>query len=189
MGCFYTNYTLRGVSQQAVTAALAGRKAFISPTQNGCVVAFDQESDKQDQTLIARIALQLSKGLHCVVLAVLIHDDDILWYRLCEGGRFVDEYDSTPGYFDPSGKQLPPKGGDAQKLSAAFGVKNIDAVDRTLRKPQFGKDGYVFASDRHADLVRALKLPEVAVRNAYDVFASGEYPEGFPELDMMSSGK
>ena len=79
MGGFYTNYTLRGPSQQAVSAALAGRKAVVTPEHAGCVVAFDEASDDQDEERIAELASRLSSELRCPVLAVLDHDDDILW--------------------------------------------------------------------------------------------------------------
>ena len=186
MGCFYVNYTLRGPDQRSVSAALAGRKALVSPQKNGCVVAFDEESDKQDQKLIAQLTLNLSTRLHCAVLAILIHDDDILWYQLCEDGSLRDEYDSTPGYFNPTGGKAP-KGGDTQKLCAVFDCKNVDQVDQILRKPQFDKSGYVFASQRHADLVRALGLPVFAVYGAYRGIVRGHYPEGITKEDLMGA--
>lgn len=121
MGGFYTNYTLRGPSQKAVASALAGRKAMISPESSGCVVAYDEASDDQDQEAIAALASHLSGSLHCPVLAVLDHDDDILWYQLYEDGKLTDEYDSTPGYFDPTAEPSAPAGGDAQSLCRVFG--------------------------------------------------------------------
>src|SRR6266404_1969254 len=102
MGNFYTNYTLKGPTQQAVAAALAGRTAIVAPSRKGCVVAFDEESDEQDVQAMAKCAEGLSRQLRCPLLAVLNHDDDILWYQLYAGGGLLDEYDSTPGYFDSS---------------------------------------------------------------------------------------
>ena len=122
MGNFYTNYTLRGPSQQAVAAALAGRKATVTPPHSGCVVAFDEASDDQDQERIVELAARLSSELRCPVLAVLNHDDDILWYQLYESGKQTDEYDSSPGYFDPSAEPSAPAGGDAQRLKLHVAV-------------------------------------------------------------------
>jgi hypothetical protein len=187
MGNFYTNYTLRGPSQQAVTAALAGRKATVSPSHSGCVVAFDEASDDQDQERIVELAARLSSELRCPVLAVLNHDDDILWYQLYESGKQIDEYDSSPGYFDPSAGPSAPAGGDAQRLCAAFGASDVAAVERVLRKSSYDDDGYVFAFERHADLVRALGLPEFAVGTAYASFERDEFPEGLSRADMMSA--
>ena len=187
MGGFYTNYTLRGPSQKAVTSALAGRKAIVSPQSSGCVVAYDEASDDQDGDAIAALASHLSGSLNCPVLAVLDHDDDILWYQLYEDGRLTDEYDSTPGYFDPSAEPSAPSGGDAERLCRAFGAVDVAAVETVLRKSPFDGDGYAFAHERHADLVRALGLPEFAVLKAYASFERGEYPEGLSAQDMMSS--
>jgi hypothetical protein len=187
MGGFYTNYTLRGPSQQAVAAALVGRKAIVTPESNGCVVAYDEASDDQDMDCIAELALRMSSSLRCPVLAVLDHDDDILWYQLYENGELTDEYDSTPGYFDSSAEPSPPAGGKAERLCAAFGASDVGAVEAVLRKSSFDDDGYVFAHERHADLVRALGLPEFAVLKAYASFERGEYPDGLTAKDMMSS--
>ena len=82
MGNFYTNYTLRGPSQQAVAAALAGRSAIVTHEQDGCVVVFDEASEDQGQEVITGLASRLSRELSCPVLAVLNHDDDIFWYQL-----------------------------------------------------------------------------------------------------------
>ena len=119
MGNFYTNYTFKGASVKDVAAAFEGRKAVITPEVNGYVVAFDEESDSQDMDVINELASKASKELGCPVLAVMNHDDDILWFRVYEGGELRDEYDSTPGYFD--GDELAPAGGDAEGLCRIFG--------------------------------------------------------------------
>jgi hypothetical protein len=121
MGNFYTNYTLRGPNQGAVAEALAGRNAIVTPAQDGCVVAFDEQSDDQDSAVINEVASRISRDLCCPVLAVINHDDDILLYQLYLSGEVADEYDSSPGYFDPAAEPSAPAGGDAQKLCTAFG--------------------------------------------------------------------
>ncbi len=187
MGGVYTNYTLCGPSQKAVAEALAGRKAIVSPESGGCVVAYDEASDDQDQEVIAALAADLSGSLRCPVLAVLDHDDDILWYRLYESGELTDEYDSSPGYFDPSAEPAPPAGGDARRLCAAFGASDVAAVEAVLRKSSYDKNGYVFENERHADLVRALDIPGFAVLKAYASFERGEYPKGLSAKDFIST--
>jgi hypothetical protein len=187
MGGFYTNYTLRGPSQKAVASALARRKAIVSPESNGCVVAYEEASDDQDMEAIAALASHLSGSLHCPVLAVVDHDDDILWYQLYEDGELTDDYDSTPGYFDPSAEPSAPAGGDAARLCRVFGASEVAVVETILRKSSFDADGYAFAHERHADLVRALGLPEFAVLKVYASFERGEYPEGLSAQDMISS--
>ncbi len=178
MGSFYTNYTLRGPSQQAVATALAGRSAYVAPAQNGCVVVFDEQSEEQDQRVIAELAASLSREFGCPVLAVLNHDDDILWYQLYLGGELADEYDSSPGYFDPSAEPSPPAGGDAAKLCTAFGASTVAEVESVLRKASFDDDGYTFAFERHSDLARLLGISTFGVGAGFGYVAGGELPDG-----------
>lgn len=185
MGNFYTNYTLRGPSPQAVAAALAGRSAFVTPAQNGCVVVFDEESDEQDTEIITELASRLSRELRCPVLAVLNHDDDIFWYQLYLSGELADEYDSSPGYFDPEAEPSAPAGGDAQKLCSAFGASSVAEVESVLRKSSFDEDGYTFAFERHADLARALSLPAFGVGAGFRYVSEGELPEGLDEDRLL----
>jgi hypothetical protein len=56
MGNFYTNYTLKGPSQQAVASVLAGRASIITPDYNGCVMVFDEQSDKQDPKSLLKMS-------------------------------------------------------------------------------------------------------------------------------------
>jgi hypothetical protein len=187
MGNFYTNYTLRVTNQQAVAAALAGRKTMVTSAHAGCVVVFDEQSDEQDQKRIAELASHLSHEFHCAVLAILNHDDDILWYHLYEKGQLTDEYDSSPNYFNPSAEPAAPAGGNAQQLCSAFGVTDMATVERVLRKSAYEEDGYVFAFQRHADLAHALGIPEFGVGTAYASFGRGEYPEGLSPNDLLST--
>ena len=185
MGNFYTNYTLRGPSQQAVVAALAGRSAFVTPPQDGCVVVFDEKSEEQDQEVISELGSQLSQGLACPVLAVLNHDDDVLWYRLYQSGRLADEYDSSPGYFDVTAEPSEPAGGDARMLCGVFKAIDMAAVEGVLRKSSFADDGYAFAVERHGDLARTLGIPSVAVGAGYRSIAQGELPGGLRGDDLV----
>jgi hypothetical protein len=187
MGGFYTNHTLRGASQQAVAKAMAGREALISREENGYVVAFDKLSDNQNQEQIASLASSLSKSLNCALLAVLDHDDDIFWYQLYEAGKLSDEYNSTPNYWGTLGPApLPPSGGDAARLCTAFHAGVAAVVETILRRSSITKNNYVFARDRHQDLVRELGLPEFAVGGGYRGMVQGYYPQGLSRQDLIS---
>ena len=61
------------------------------------------------------------------------------------------------------------------------------AVEAVLRKSSYDEGGYVFAFERHADLVRALGLPEFAVGTAYASFEREEFPDGLSGEDMMDA--
>jgi len=174
MGAFYVNYTVKGADKKSVVCALASRKAFVSPERNGCVVVFDEESDKQDQGVIAKVASHLSATLRTTVLAVLNHDSDILWYQLYKGGSLIDQYNSTPDYWSAKSEPSPPEGGDAKELCGVFNCGDIAEVERILR---MSWREYPDAGKRHADLSRVLNLPDFAVGYGFRAVAQGYLPE------------
>jgi hypothetical protein len=184
MGAFYTNITVRHADVDAVIAVLErlGRDAFVTPAHNGAVVVFDAHIESQDAKDIDRLASPISKGLGCVALLALNHDDDLLYYALFEGGRLIDEYNSRPGYFD--GTEQDAAGGDARKLAAVFGVRDrADRLDRLLHGAE-----YTFETERHAALVQLLGLPPAAVGSGYDTITQGELPEGVLESELRVVG-
>ena len=178
MGNFYVNYTVRGPSQQAVATALAGRSALVTPARAGCVVVFDEPSEEQAQEAIGELAARLARQFLCPVLAVLNHDDDILWYQLYQSGALIGEYDSCPDYFDPEADPAGPLGGDAQKLCDAFGVGCVAEVELVLRKADLDEDGYTFEVERHAELARLLGIPAFGVGAGYNYVSQGKLPDG-----------
>lgn len=184
MGGFYANYTVRGASQQAVAGALRGRRAMVSPARNGCVVAFDEVSDEQDTEQIAALSLRLSRDLGCPVLAVVNHDDDVLWFSLAVNGKTVDTYDSNPAYFDDLAPSEP-GGGDAALLARVFGVGDVARIEAVLRAS--GDGAYAFASEQHSDLVDALGLPRFAVGTAFATFVRGEAPPDLTAAEMIQA--
>ena len=185
MGNFYTNFTLRGPEQEAVVKALAGRSAMVTPKRTGCVVVFDEECDEQDMELIATVGKELSGKLDCPVLAVLNHDDDVLWYQLWWNGELADEYNSCPSYFEASEEPSGPAGGNAEKLCSAFGSSNVELVSSVLRKSSFEEGGHVFAVERHAALAQALGIPEFGVGAGFNYVEGGEIPEGLDAEELV----
>ncbi len=186
MGNFYTNYTIRGKNQPEVASALSGRAAIISPEHNGYVVAYDEQSETQDFQIITELGSRLSLSFGTPVLATVVHDDDILFFQLYENGEVTDDYDSSPGYFDPDAEPSAPAGGDAERLCAAFGTANVAEVTEILRKSTYDDDG-PDAVDRHAQLVSALGLPPWAVCAGFNYISDGEFPEGLSESDLLRS--
>jgi hypothetical protein len=179
MGGFYTNYTLRTADHDAVVKALKGFKAVVSPVKNGCIVVAEEKSDHQSEAHVEKLASRLSGKLKCPVLAVIVHDDDILLYWLCDQGKLVDRYNSKPGYFDPS-KASPPIGGDAQKLCRIFNSDKQERVEQILRESR--TDKYVFENERHAALIRALNISKLAHFCSY---AGIDYNEEFDDIEFV----
>jgi hypothetical protein len=185
MGSFYTNLTVRGPAPDAVAAELKGRSALVSPSMNGSVVVFDEESEKQDPKILAKLASRLSTKFSCPVLAVLNHDDDVFWYQLYNAGKLLDEYDSFPGFSDGDDTNTNPRGGNAKALCEAFGSINHEQVERVLRKSSLDEDGYTFAVERHDELAQALDLPSYGVGAGFNYIEEGELPDGLDESDLL----
>jgi hypothetical protein len=183
MGASYTNLTVRGATQRAVADLLAGRRAVVAPARDGHVVVFDERSE-QDQEVLSELAEHLSSSLKTGVLALLVHDDDVLWYRLYDAGRLADEFDSTPGYFDADAEPSAPAGGDGVRLAAVMGARHSPELETALRKSGFDDDGYVFESDRHANLARLLGIPPFAVGTAFASLERREFPFGLSAADI-----
>lgn len=190
MGSFYTNITLRSPQQARVAEVLktSGRQTFVSPAANGCTVVFDRDSEDQDIDVLNQLASALSGKLGCAALAVLNHDDDVLVVTLHEAGRLVDEYNSSPLYFN-DGPGAAPEGGDAELLCRAFGADGkVDEVEDLLRTQGHSEGGFTFEMERHEALVKALGLPTAAVATGFNYIDQGEIPEGLSESDFVRTG-
>jgi hypothetical protein len=182
MGSFYTSLTLKGPTQSKILKWLEDRPAYVSTTIKSVTTILDEKSESQGDEL-AGFAMLLSKHFCCPVLAVLNHDDDILYFVLYENGERLDEYNSNPGYFENGVSDANPRGGKASLLAKMFDVKDEISIETILR----GID-YVFAMDRHRDLAIALGLPEYAVGIGYEYLAAGDLPPWISEDKYTHTG-
>jgi len=179
MGNFYVNFTVHGSSGQRVVQALGERAAIVTPSRSGCVVAFDQEADSQDLSVLAAVGRGLSAQTSGPVLALLNHDDDVLFYELSVDGTLLDQYESAL-----EGTRAP-TGGDAALLCDVFGAGDVQAVAQVLGAPRLGPGGYLFAVQRHDALVRALHLSTYAVGFGYRDVSQGNLPDGLDDADLL----
>lgn len=188
MGNFYVSLTVRSTAREEIGNLLAGRNAYISPVSDGIVVVYDKEADTQDWPLIETLGKLLSDRLATAVLATLNHDDDILAYGLYERGMETDSYNSTPDYFEETSSPRGPTGGNATVLCQAFDAMDIDAVQAVLSKPGVeADDGYVFALDRHSDLMRALGYTQEFFFCGYRYLEAGEFPANMKKDDFVET--
>jgi len=187
VGNFYTNFALRGPTQDQIVEFLRAqqRTAYVTPTVSGITVVCDERCDEQDFAVIEEFGLKLSESLACALLAVLNHDDDVLFYWLFSHGVLEDDYNSAPSYFDDAAPS-PPRGGDTKKLCEAFAAKeNTDRVEAILRTDSLAEDGYVFAIQRHMELAHALQLPAFSVGVGFNYLEAGELPQGLRSTDLV----
>ncbi len=106
MGAFLTNYQIRSDDSAAVRTALeplAPGRAYVSPAKNGWVTVYEETSDDQDDAVLRKLAMGLSRSLKTAVFAFLVHDSDVLMYFLYRNGQIEDEYNSAPDYFGDGG--------------------------------------------------------------------------------------
>lgn len=181
MGASYVNISLRGPAHADVLRQLLnrGRDAIVTPSRNGITVVYDRQCDAQDGEIIHDLTTDLSHWFHCPALSVVIHDDDILWYRLYCDGQLLDEYHSNPRQLrqDQSGDSAP-IGGNAGTLCHEFQCPGATAdAERILRETSFGR--YAAATNRHRDLAALLGLPDCCVGTGFlDMNARPSLPEG-----------
>ena len=194
MGNFYVTHSVKHADQQAVAEVLRGgrRSAYVTPPAGGYVVVYDEESDSQDAEEVASVGKLLSRKLQAPVLAVMNHDDDVLYYWLFEQGKEVDDYCSCPDYFgeddsDEYDEDAEPeeRGGDADLLCRVLGVPEaVEAVEAIIH----GEEGAVFVVQQHAALAEALGLPKFSVGMGFRYLENGELPDGLRQEQLVRVG-
>jgi hypothetical protein len=60
----------------------------------------------------------------------------------------------------------------------------VEDVEKILRK-ESSEDEYLFAFERHADLVRALDLPDYSVSCGFEYIVQGATPSGLSIQDLV----
>lgn len=160
MGSFYTNITLKGPRQDEVIEYLSvdKRSAAVSPAFNELTVVYDEAAESQDDQVLSALAADLSRQFHCPALAVLNHDDGVLWYELYDNGKKLDGYNSRPDYFDELESDSTRRGGNPQALCSVFNPDQDPGKVRAVLDRE-----YLFEIDRHNDLAQVLNLAELAV--------------------------
>jgi hypothetical protein len=120
MGLFCVNLHFRTDDDEALTAALKGRNIAncrVLPTKNGWASLYEEQASQQDEERIRDLASDLTRDLHVVAIAFLVHDSDIACYWLYDDGKLLDEFNSCPDYFDGSGDEPSrPRGGQPAVL-------------------------------------------------------------------------
>jgi hypothetical protein len=185
VGNFYTNVTTRGPGQKEIAEFLRslGRKAYVTVTSNEFTVICDEECDNQDTDVLASLALTLATHFHCPALAMLNHDDDVLWYQLYDGGKLSDAYISSKEWWEDPDE--PPPLGNAEILCQLMGAPGDAKQVKKILGRATGVLGYVFAYRRHADLLKALGHPLFAAGLGFTYASQGELTEGLTPEQLL----
>lgn len=193
MGHFYTNITLAGPTQPRLAEVLRRLEwhAYVSPTVGGVTTVFEFASESQQLDVIKDLATDLSDAFDCPALAVVNHDDSVLYFWLYESGKLTAEYHSCPSYF--WGDHLPPRADHVDRLCAAFGapvarrkVEEILAYDK-LDPANKGAGRYVWEVERHRDLLAALGLPALSAGVGFCYIRDKDLPEGFDRSALQAT--
>lgn len=192
MGSTYSNVTLLGVSVADVRA-VSPRPAFYLSDGDAVVVfaAADEEGQFSGEAL--------SQALGCIAFTASVFDDDVLFMQVHDHGRsVVDGAVPDPAVIfgidadllaelEPSmlkGDAVPaspvgPGVPEPASLVGAVGRGDADAVRAAL------DDDYVFASERHAALVAALRLPSGAVGWGYRYLSRDDTGDRGPAVTKL----
>lgn len=183
MGNHYANITLKGSRREDIADILRvnGCEAIISPSVDAITILYDKSIEIEENAIVV-LGKKISEELGCVAWAIFIYDDDVFMYWLFEHGELIDEYNSSPEYFE--GIISVPSGRDEKKLCQAFNAinKEREVHDILYCQKDIGvgspPSGYVFETERHLHLCRVMGLPDYAVGTGYKYLIEGEIPEG-----------
>jgi hypothetical protein len=173
MGNFYTNVTLRTSDRAAVAEYMRAqsRACFLSPSRKGFTTVYDRLCENQDIRDLQALAVELSSQFHCTALAVLNHDDDILWVGLARDGDWITKYDSSEHF-----------SGSAFNIAREFRVVGLTPlVSFLMRFPM------LFQIFRHSAIAATIGVPDFSVGFGYEYLHRGERPKGVTaeELEII----
>jgi hypothetical protein len=186
MGLFCVNMHFRATDDKTLSAAVIRRGVTdyrVLPAKNGWTSLYEAEASNQDDQRIRDLTAGLSRDLGDVAIAFLCHDSDIACYWLFENGQLVDEYNSSPDYFDSNATGAAHSGGQPDVLLCYCrpGVRRDD-LDAILG------DQPVFAESIIERLADALAIDEERALTDYRDAAEGEGPNGFGGDDDDDGG-
>jgi hypothetical protein len=127
----------------------------------GFTTIYDRLCEEQDLHDLRTLAADLSLQFHCAALAVLNHDDDLLWLGLVRNGEWITTYRSDRS-----------SSGSAWKLAHEFRARGLlPLVWFLLRWPVV-----LFETWRHGALASVLGIPQVSVGFGYTHLSEGDWP-------------
>jgi hypothetical protein len=192
MGGFFGSIQVRSENREAVVAAVEKIfnqkriKCLVGPALNGWVGVFPEGSG-QDEKVGAAIAAEL-RGY---VLALTVHDSDIMTFWLWRDRKVVATYWSAPGYFGEEDRaKQEAMTGNAKEFEGL--VPSIDELANILRR----EGGlYVFEEERLEQFAKLLGIEHAMLSYEYvkfgrarDIKGLGEFTE-HPQARVASEKK
>lgn len=190
----YANITLLKVEPEHVKRFLdeKGRHAYM--VSDGTIemvardtVIYDEELDELDPKVVTEYAKKLSRQFRCAAFAVVNYNDEALQTWLFQNGEMIDAYCSLPGYLDRSLEETAPACGcNPDKYATIFMDCQAADLRNVAIRPTSCDEGYVSATDRHADMVQILHLPRFAVGTGFYTVKIGDIPADLDAGDFIA---
>ena len=171
MGASFTNLQIRNTSSKAILAALPklmeGR-GYVSSQKGGWVTVYSEAMDEQgDET--KRLAGELSKVLKTEVFGFQVFDSDIAMYWLYRNGEMLDEFNSSPDYFE--GEKDEEAGGSGGNPEIVLPLCVGGATREQLQEILHPADGYpVMAEDIVGELAKLLGMDDTRAMLGFTYF-------------------
>ena len=183
MGAFIVNFNVRSSDRAAVEHALREQHtpaAWVTAPKNGWITVYDENASTQDERRIRELGTTLSAV--APVVALLVHDSDVLCYWLYESGTLVDEYNSCPDYFADSADAPGPASGGRPGVLLKYcaAQKQLADVEQVL-----GHTKRVFAEEQLEELADLLGMDQTRARMDFEFIGREMSPA---ELDAVYVG-
>lgn len=162
MGAFIVNFNVRSNDRHSVEKTLRDMKvaaAWVTAPKNGWITVYEERASGQDEERIQELSQRLSAS--AAVVALLVHDSDVLCYWLYERGKLLDEYNSCPDYFedgDPAAA-AESRGKPEVLLNYCAAGKKLADVQQTL-----GNTDRVFAEEQLTEMAELLGIDPTRAR-------------------------
>ena len=174
MGAHYHSVQIRSEDRKAVLvlvedmARAQNGRVLVGPALSGWIGLYPNDSLSGEG-----FAAEVSKKLGASVLALMVHDSDIFIYSFYQQGQLIDEYSSSPDYFEEVSpverERLKGKPEVFQHLSGS-----ADTVT-ALRSLFSSKDveEFLFAENRLEKFAELLSIKNTFA--SYDYLTNGEW--------------
>ena len=183
MDTFYHSVTFKDASQDSIASALqeVGLRAYLTPEIDGAVVAFCpmEEFDRHVQSMPS-----VSKHCGCrAAMDVAVFDDDVLLLFVYANGRrllYIGVPENVVHEPIESGESAP----DSLDGNCVPIICNLFSPSASPESVLgILEDDYICQSDRHADLLGLLGLPDAAICG-YELIEEGSLPADLTLKDL-----
>jgi WD40 repeat protein len=174
MGAHYRSLQFKSENREAVAASAESLikehdgRMLVGPCINGWIGLYPDDA-ASSETLAAKI----SESLKVYALDLSVHDSDIFFYNFYLNGRLIDEYSSSPDYFEKvSSTEHERLKGKPEVFRELLGSNDKLAELQGLLAAN-RKDGFTFEEARLEKLASLLGIKNTSA--SYDYLTNGEW--------------